>query len=646
MEFSQLALQKLLQVFPELANYIVTFKDVTNESGKEEEGVSVGIFILQIGGEFFFVPVVAKGDAVQPIDSIIDNKEQQFMPLTKSFVQKAMTVSQDSLGAPAKVPDTVPTNPSVYNLVTPPRTGKFVYASSSRLVEFLAQLPNMTKQAMVEKFSADKDVYSMLHKLFGLENIFSSLKPVASAIKVESKPAVELITEGKGLDNATVKSILDKGYALRGENTTNRVAVLANDFDAMGKLQNITSSDGGRDFDIVTFSGEAKTAYVPKRAKSAPMFPALLRPMELGAKSIDPVFMLFSNGEFAVSSFAVAKGEGRDGKKALSDLFQFKAPVTPKDVFSGDKIALFSAELEFIGAYYVSNVVISNFGATIKGDSILPFKEMTVNGWGSKHGYGTTINAYRNAKEVDASNPKNIYVPFNVLIVKLGRDITSDLETNINSAAAKVELNTLQALGTAVDIGYDGIEFTFGGKPVGPEVKMVELLVIKEGLAPQKAESFIKQAKESKHIKIYLSKQADFTPGEIPQYGDLPQKQVEGTGLEGMGANFMPNVESSLATGDAQTAESMIISELLQAGDMFDLVNEYLPDIKEALDKLGRTLFLARLNIGQLADSINATEVMAFISNLRNVYRLLGDNYVKLEQLSIGATQNDVPATK
>jgi hypothetical protein len=67
------------------------------------------------------------------------------------------------MGKPTKIPDNVVQNPSIYSLVTPPRTGKFVYASSSRLEEFLTILPNMVKKAVLDEISTDKEVYSALH---------------------------------------------------------------------------------------------------------------------------------------------------------------------------------------------------------------------------------------------------------------------------------------------------------------------------------------------------------------------------------------------------------------------------------------------------------------------------------------------------
>lgn len=630
MEFSEIALQKLLQLFPELSSYIVSFKDVTEESGKEESGLRVGMFILQLSQEYYFVPVISKNDTVLPIDSLFSSSEGKFYPLTRSFMDQAISSSQVYLGKPTKIPATVPTNPSVYDLVTPPRTGKFVYASSSRLVEFLANMPNMVKKAMTEKFAEDKEIYESLHKLFGLENILSALKPSVNGPKAVQKPAVELITSGRGLDNDTVKSILEKGYALRGENTTERVAVLANDYGSLGPLQLIGGVDAGKDYEVVTTSGEIKSAYIPKRSQAAPKFAALLRPYNSDALSQDPVFAVFSNGDYAISSQIVSRGEAVDSKKVAKDLFAYKSPIVPKSVRGGDRIAIFSPELNLVGVYSIWNVTESNLGVTLKGSNLLPC--------GDGYSKEVTINAYRNCKVINAQNSENIFVPYNALVVVLKSNISSELETNVNSALAKLELSTLTALGSAVDIGYDGIEFSFNGKAVGPEVKMVELLVVNEGIAPQKAESFIKQAKEQKYVKVYLSKKADFEPGEIPQYGNIPPEQTNDFGADAQGA-FAKNVRSAVETQDPQTVESTIISELIQATNMTDLVREYLPDIQEAIDKLGRTLFLSRLNMDQLSASQNASELLGFISNIRNVYRLLGDNYIKLQRMVGGPEQ-------
>ena len=138
MDFSEIAFQKLFQLLPELSSYVVSFKDITEESGKEEQGLRIGMFILLFGPEYYFIPVISKNDTVLPIDSIFSQSEEQFYPLTKAFCSQLISSSQIQLGTPTRIPKTVPINPSVYEMIAPPRTGKFVYASSSRLSEFLS----------------------------------------------------------------------------------------------------------------------------------------------------------------------------------------------------------------------------------------------------------------------------------------------------------------------------------------------------------------------------------------------------------------------------------------------------------------------------------------------------------------------------
>ena len=104
MEFAEIAIQKLLQLFPELSSYIVSFKDLTNETGKEESGLRVGMFIVQFGQDYFFLPIIAKGDTILPIDSLFSQTEEKFFPLTKAFIDKAITSSQIYLGKPDKIP--------------------------------------------------------------------------------------------------------------------------------------------------------------------------------------------------------------------------------------------------------------------------------------------------------------------------------------------------------------------------------------------------------------------------------------------------------------------------------------------------------------------------------------------------------------
>lgn len=618
--FSELAINKLLQIFPELSSFIVSFKDITNEvPSLEETDVSVGIFILQAGGKFFYLPIIAKGEAVQPLDSIFDNLEQCFIPLTKGFVMKMVNSGQNEMGKPTKIPSSVSQNPSIYSLVTPPRTGKFVYASSSKLEEFLSILPNMTKKAVLDEFSSDKEIYSALHKLFGLENLASALKPSFAPVVAVPKPAIELITEGSGLGNPEIQSILSKGYALRGENQTTRVAVRANEFVEGGnKLTELSSADAGQDFDIATVGGVSRPAYLPKYSKYHQQKPALLR----SRGTVDDIFAIFADGSFTLAQKLIAIGLGRDEKKTLKDFFNTIPPITPSGLTNQGYFALFSPELEMIDAFGYPTVTKTEYGVTIQAESLT-----TTSG-------RVTINAYKNCKTIDTSDPKNIFIPYNTLVAVLGKKIYADgeFETNINAAANRLEFTGLSALGSAVNIGHDGVEFILNRNPVGSEANIMKILVVDEGIDPVQAENFVKQAKESKnrHIRVYMSKKADAEQDIIPSYGDAPPIQQPGFGIND---EFTNNVNQAIKTNDAEVVETTIISELLNVTEMRGYIREYLPDIKNSLDKLGRALFLCRLRMDQLAQAHSAAEVFSFVANLRNTYRNLGDTYIKLENM-------------
>jgi hypothetical protein len=206
---------------------------------------------------------------------------------------------------------------------------------------------------------------------------------------------------------------------------------------------------------------------------------------------------------------------------------------------------------------------------------------------------------------------------------------------NINSAQTKLEMNTLEQLGDMATLGYDGVEFSYNNKPVLEGIPgLMKILILENKIAPPVAESFVKQASQNKVFRFYMSKKADFdSGGGIPSYGEDPFDTSNDYPF-GLGLGTAVTQSSQATKGDTQTSEATLLSELLQAPDMKDYVTEYLPEIKAGMDKLGRLLFLARLNMSKLFTGDNASELFNLVGSLRNVYRLLGDNYVKLSRLA------------
>ena len=80
--------------------------------------------------------------------------------------------------------------------------------------------------------------------------------------------------------------------------------------------------------------------------------------------------------------------------------------------------------------------------------------------------------------------------------------------------------------------------------------------------------------------------------------------------------------------------EATLISEMLQNPDLAGSIKEYLPEIRQAVDKLGRTLFLMRINTHKLNESVDAEALNNLFTATRNAYRILGENCVTLENLA------------
>ena len=607
MEFSDIALAKLMQVAPDLGPLIVNFQDVTEELGESAQ-CQVGVFVLQSGAETMFVPVISKGDDVFPIDSVFIDSQKRFMPLTRMVIDSVIASGQINPGKPVKIPDSVTRNPSVYNLINPPRTGKFVYASASRMVDFMAGLSAHVKKAAFDSIKAEKSVYDSLDKMFGLKAIFDVLNPAPSSLaaKTNEEPISVVTSPVSGLGQDAINNILNDGYHIAGTQPNPRVAVSMRDFNRQGQVRQISSVDAGSDYDVALKGGVLREAFLPKMHK---------------IQRTSNTLALYTNGDYSVSSELIAVGPPLDRKVVLDRLFDFKPPVLLRDLFVGDNFVVMTADGEFLGPYRADAVTLNSMGVEVRTCDL--------------GGKVQKICGYRNFSGTAELLERTLYLPSNSVVIKLGEDLSCDIEHSVFGTARNLEFRDLQLLGSQLDLGFDGVEFSANGKVVGAVPQVIRMLVVNEGIEPDLAKSFVKQAQENKFVRIYMSKQAssDYNAAEIPTYGEVPPK----VGDVSMNGAFMPSLRQATQLGDSQVVEATVISTLLQTPDMFEQINEYLPDIEEAVDQLGRILFMTRVHIDRLADNIDSDSVFSLLAQVKGVYRLLGDNVLRLKRLVVGS---------
>ena len=340
---------------------------------------------------------------------------------------------------------------------------------------------------------------------------------------------------------------------------------------------------------------------------------------------------IFNNGDYAICEKFITVGDDLDRKHVLDRIFEYKPPILLRDCSYDDTILLSLGDGTFLGPFRVSSVALTAYGV-----------ELSVSDY-SRSNF-SRINGYRNFGKTAEAIGKCLYVPYNCVVLKLDKNLSGDCESKINEAVCKRQLAVGQYLGAELNLGYDGVEFSINGSPVGMEPHLMAILVNEEGIEPIAAENFIKQAKITKYTKVYLTKKAadssDYSPAAVPQYGltasnDAEQKMAPNGAWNSGG--FVSNVQQSMELGDAQVAEATIISELLQIPDMYEQIGEYLPNLEEAIDKLGRILFISRIHIDQLARKSDPDNIFAFLAGLKSTYRLLGDNFIKLQEMVAAA---------
>jgi hypothetical protein len=619
MEFADIALAKFLQTAPELGPLIVNFSEVNDDMGDSGSGVKVGVFILRTGAGIGYAPVISKGDTIFPIDSIFLEDEGIFRPISNSTINYLVNSASGSIGKAVKIPETVDQNPSLYNLVNPPRTGKFVYASASRLPEFLAVVPKRIRQELFEKIAAEQSVYNALDKLFGLKAIFSvlnghgggsgSVNNVATGPDAIRQTQVSVITTPQEvqalLNDAASKTFLEQGYVIQGGHNTFRSAVSYFPYDKIGSYLHVSPfSDGGKDYRIAFEDGTTKDAFLPKYH--------ILNPNP----HKDSLASVFVDGSYARGEL-ISVGDPLIRKEVLDTLFSLKPPKLLRELERGEQFLMFTTAGEALGPFEAHSVTRTAIGVDVK----------------TYAGKVKRIAGYNNfTKEVDCIGD-TLFVPHNIIVLPLGADVTDQKERSINSALDKSELSAAQLLGQEMNLRYDGIEFSSDNRVLGKFASAMKYLVEGELLEPVVAENFLKQAQETSYLKIFLSKAAsstDFQPTQVPQYGNVPDKTDE-VGLNG---SAMPAIQASTALGDSQVVESTIISQLLQVPDLFEYIQEYLPDLEQTVDRLGRILFLTRLKIDQISGALDSDSVFSMISQIKTVYRQLGDTSMKLKTIS------------
>lgn len=126
-KFGEMAYSAFSTKFPDLVDSIVTFKILDADS---EIGTAVGAFIVEEEGEYVYVPAVLADNTLKPFDMMYVKSKDMFVPLTDDWLEETRRSTLATMGEGTKLPDTVATDVDIRNIIVPPTTGRYSYASA------------------------------------------------------------------------------------------------------------------------------------------------------------------------------------------------------------------------------------------------------------------------------------------------------------------------------------------------------------------------------------------------------------------------------------------------------------------------------------------------------------------------------------
>ncbi len=127
--FTRDAYAVLFAKFADLAPSVVTFKIIESDI---ESGKSVGTFIVLQDNTPIYIPVVMIDSQLKPLDMFYYKELNIFLPLTKVWLEEISKMNLNEMGQPEKLPNEVPRDVNIRDLVMPPvtTTGRVGLASA------------------------------------------------------------------------------------------------------------------------------------------------------------------------------------------------------------------------------------------------------------------------------------------------------------------------------------------------------------------------------------------------------------------------------------------------------------------------------------------------------------------------------------
>jgi hypothetical protein len=263
---SEMAHNHLVTKYPALAERVQMFTVLDVDL---ERDLGVGTFVLEVGGHEVHLPVVSDRGRLAPLDILYVKSFDTFIPLSDEWLQYLATDTPEAIGTAEKAPQMLQTDVDIRNLVVPPMTGRYSYASAKGdLMDVLALTPNHVKHAFIKRLQGSHKLANYVLNRYGRDRLAYATAPghdktASAAVRV---PAVELFDTTTALEtikqafagatSSAYYAIRNRGYVAIDRRPDPKLAYFK---EYLGRY---TTSDRAGFYTLFLRDGEERMAFV------------------------------------------------------------------------------------------------------------------------------------------------------------------------------------------------------------------------------------------------------------------------------------------------------------------------------------------------------------------------------------------------
>jgi hypothetical protein len=126
-----------------------------------------------------------------------------------------------------------------------------------------------------------------------------------------------------------------------------------------------------------------------------------------------------------------------------------------------------------------------------------------------------------------------------------------------------------------------------------------------------------------------------------PEAGGMPVDPTSMMSPDMMASGASPFMDQAADLGDEQAFEATAIGSLAANADLKSIVGNYMPNLEEALDNLGRILMSIWIKEDELRTDFGEMDYIDLEEKLRNVFNNLGNLILRINQTAMTAPSQD-----